>query len=57
LWRPNPDEFNHLLAFKPREKEKRNLRKTTRISEDDILAELNDEFLLAKEITERVEMR
>lgn len=18
LWRPNPDEFNHLLAFKPR---------------------------------------
>jgi len=27
------------------------------VSEDEILAELNDEFLLAKEITERVELR
>ena len=31
LWHPNPDEYNHLLAFKPREKEKRSLRRNNRI--------------------------
>lgn len=33
LWHPNPEEYNHLMAFKPREKDKRNLRRA-RIAED-----------------------
>lgn len=42
LWRPNPEEYNHLLAFKPREKEKRNLRRTNRLAEDEIAQELEE---------------
>lgn len=31
LWRPNPDEYNHLMAFRLRERgEKRSLRRTNR---------------------------
>lgn len=31
LWKPNADEYNHMLAFRPREREKRSLRRTNRI--------------------------
>jgi len=31
LWKPNPDEYNHMLAFRPREREKRSLRRTNRV--------------------------
>lgn len=31
LWRPSADEYNHMLAFRPRERDKRSLRRTNRI--------------------------
>jgi hypothetical protein len=31
LWKPNPDEYGHMLAFRPREREKRSLRRTNRV--------------------------
>lgn len=40
LWRPSPDEYNHMLAFRPRERDKRSLRRTNRVVEDEIIEEL-----------------
>lgn len=40
LWRANPDEYNHMLAFRPRERDKRSLRRTNRVMEDEIVEEL-----------------
>lgn len=57
LWHPNPDEYNHLLAFKPREKEKRSLRRNNRLPEDEIAQEMEEEFLLATKIAERIKLR
>ena len=57
LWKPNPDEYNHMLAFRPREREKRSLRRTNRIVEEEILEELYDEFDLATKIVDRIQMR
>lgn len=57
LWKPNPDEYNHMLAFRPREREKRSLRRTNRVVEDEIIEELYEEFDLAHKIVDRVQMR
>jgi hypothetical protein len=37
LWKPTPEEYGHMLAFRPREREKRNLRRTTRVVEEEII--------------------
>ena len=34
LWKPNADEYNHMLAFRPRDREKRSLRRANRVVED-----------------------
>ena len=57
LWKPNPDEYNHMLAFRPREREKRSLRRTTRLVEDEIIEELFEEFDLALKTCHRVQAR
>lgn len=44
LWRPAENEFNHMLAFKARPKNSRNLRRTNRVDEVDIVQELHDEY-------------
>jgi hypothetical protein len=46
-----------MLAFRPREREKRSLRRTNRIVEDEIIEELYEEFDLAHKIVDRVQMR
>jgi hypothetical protein len=57
LWKPNPDEYNHMLAFRPREREKRSLRRTNRVVEDEIIEELYEEFDLASKIVDRLQLR
>jgi hypothetical protein len=57
LWRPSADEYNHMLAFRPRERDKRSLRRTNRIVEDEIIEELYEEFDLALKAVDRIQMR
>lgn len=57
LWKPNADEYNHMLAFRPREKDKRSLRRTNRIVEDQIIEQLYQQFDLAAKIVDRIQMR
>lgn len=57
LWRPGPTDYGHLLAFKTREKETRNLRRGNRVVEDEIIVELYEEFELALKLTDRIELR
>ena len=57
LWRPAENEFNHMLAFKARPKNSRNLRRTNRIDEADIVQELHDEYQNAAMLCERIEAR
>lgn len=42
LWHPADNEFNHMLAFKAREKRARNLRRTNRQDETDLIQDLYD---------------
>ena len=37
LWKSNPHEYNHMLAFRPRERGKRSLRRTNRSLEGQII--------------------
>ena len=57
LWRPSADEYNHMLAFRPRERDKRSLRRTNRIVEDEIIEELYEEFSLAQKVVDRIQLR
>ena len=57
LWKPNPDEYNHMLAFRPRQREKRSLRRTNRVVEDEIIEELYEQFDVASKIVDRIQMR
>lgn len=44
LWRPADNEFNHMLAFKAREKRSRNLRRTNRFDDTELILELHEEY-------------
>jgi hypothetical protein len=57
LWRPADNEFNHMLAFKAREKRSRNLRRTNRLDESDLIQELYDECQNAAMLCERIQLR
>lgn len=57
LWRPADNEFNHMLAFKTREKRSRNLRRATRVDETDIIQELHEEYHNAAMLCERIQLR
>lgn len=57
LWRPSPDEYNHMLAFRPRERDKRSLRRTNRAAEDQIVEQLFQQFDLALKAVDRIQMR
>lgn len=57
LWRPSADEYNHMLAFRPRERDKRSLRRTNRVVEDEIIEELYEEFSLAQKVVDRIQLR
>lgn len=46
-----------MLAFRPREREKRSLRRANRVVEDEIIEELFEEFELAHKVVDRVQMR
>ena len=46
-----------MLAFRPREREKRSLRRTNRIVEDEIIEELFEEFDISLKAVDRVQMR
>lgn len=46
-----------MLAFRPREREKRSLRRTNRVVEDEIIEELFEEFDLASKVVDRIQMR
>jgi molybdopterin/thiamine biosynthesis adenylyltransferase len=46
-----------MLAFRPREREKRSLRRTNRIVEDEIIEELFSEFDTTLKIVDRIQMR
>jgi len=46
-----------MLAFRPREREKRSLRRANRVVEDEIIEELFEEFDVASKIVDRVQLR
>jgi len=57
LWRPADNEFNHMLAFKAREKRSRNLRRTNRFDDTELILELHEEYRNASLLCERIQLR